>query len=797
MKWQSLNHPILFITLLLITSLYSTIYAQNCTPTDDLITGHIFNDYNGSSEQENNEPDMPQIVVQAFDDDGNQVGVDTTDNNGNYSLNLPNGTRIRLEFSNFPVNTYVGLENNNNNTKVRIIESPACAIDLALNQAEDYCQDDPRMMTSCFIQGWYEDHPDEDVLVSWDYNDSGVNPNSKVIENTNIDLGSVWGITHHRLTQNVLLASFMKRHASFGPSGAGAIYRKDMLADTVITFLDINAVLGADTVGVDPHPQGTDFLCDPNSWEPIGKRSFGDLELSTDQRTLYTVNLSTRDLYKINIDDFPATPTVADIEAYSIPSLLEVIGGHIVGVSDPNPTVNMRPFGLKFYQGLVYVGVVYTAESSQDVNDLFAYVYTFDPVNNTFNPTPVLQFPLNYPRGCAVHGCDNNDGDAEWNPWSPTFQFRNTSFGSEKIYPQPWLTDIEFSDEGNMIIGLRDRFGDQTGYRQMATDCGSTLYTGDAAGDILMACTTGLSNTWQIEDNGTCGTLVSNGGANTGDGPGGAEFFYLDHVLEDGEPFGAGVATHEETSLGGLLAIRGRGEIAQIVYDPYSIFEGGAAWYSTTDGSTNQLIQIYQNESTLTGGSSNPNEGVPFAKGGGLGDLEALCDAIPIEIGNYVWFDADEDGIQDPSEMALAGINVTLFSENGDSLTTVQTDANGLYYFNDNILATAGSSLTYDTNYFIALGTGTQFDTTDQILSDTLQLTLPNTGMGNDPNLNDSDATVADGVQASIDGLPYIPLNTGGMGAVIHDYDVGFLRFMPEPPCPPVNCLPIVINKVN
>jgi len=49
-------------------------------------------------------------------------------------------------------------------------------------------------------------------------------------------------------------------------------------------------------------------------------------------------------------------------------------------------------------------------------------------------------------------------------------------------------------------------------------------------------------------------------------------------------------------------------------------------------------------------------------------------------IGDRVWHDLDEDGVQDPSEPGIAGVTVTLYS--GDAIIgTTQTDADGYYRF--------------------------------------------------------------------------------------------------------------------
>jgi protocatechuate 3,4-dioxygenase beta subunit len=50
-------------------------------------------------------------------------------------------------------------------------------------------------------------------------------------------------------------------------------------------------------------------------------------------------------------------------------------------------------------------------------------------------------------------------------------------------------------------------------------------------------------------------------------------------------------------------------------------------------------------------------------------------------LGNYVWMDANNDGIQDPTEAGVPGVVVTLLDENDNVLQTAVTDQNGFYTF--------------------------------------------------------------------------------------------------------------------
>ncbi|PHN05774.1 SdrD B-like domain-containing protein [Flavilitoribacter nigricans] len=55
---------------------------------------------------------------------------------------------------------------------------------------------------------------------------------------------------------------------------------------------------------------------------------------------------------------------------------------------------------------------------------------------------------------------------------------------------------------------------------------------------------------------------------------------------------------------------------------------------------------------------------------------------VPLSgLGDYVWIDADKDGIQDADEAPLAGVNITLLNAAGVEVTSTVSDSNGYYAF--------------------------------------------------------------------------------------------------------------------
>jgi SdrD B-like domain/Dockerin type I domain/Secretion system C-terminal sorting domain len=138
-----------------------------------------------------------------------------------------------------------------------------------------------------------------------------------------------------------------------------------------------------------------------------------------------------------------------------------------------------------------------------------------------------------------------------------------------------------------------------------------------------------------------------------------------------------------------------------------------------------------------------------------------------LEIGNFVWIDADKDGVQDADELPLPGIKVGLYTTAGVKLLETTTNAQGKYYFMDALIQTF-------TDYYIVFGVG-QFDKATQVLSNNYMITLANIGNAPNLDLNDSDMSIADNTApATIQGYPSIKMKTNNYGVTDHSFDAGF-----------------------
>ncbi|HEY4376567.1 MAG TPA: SdrD B-like domain-containing protein, partial [Acidimicrobiales bacterium] len=447
-----------------------------------------------------------------------------------------------------------------------------------------------------------------------------------------------------------------------------------------------------------------------------------------------------------------------------------------------------RPFGLGSHDGLIYVGGVDSAQLSGGTPS--AWVAAFNPATTTFAVAPVARFPLAFNRGCAyvvktaLNGarCSALDGSANWRAWGtppssadgpdPT----NGNIVRTEVDPQPMVSDIAFDDNGDMSLGFRDRFGDQSG-RLIPSGSVSGVplrITSYTFGDTLRLARTGP--TFTLENNGTSGGVT--GTAGDGMGPGGGEFYSGDNSLYNVTEFGVpALEGHDEVTSGALHHQPSTPELATTAYDVFGRWDTLGVRFMTDTGndapaggdSTDLNVRAYALYTGTQGGTT------PFGKANGLGDLEALCDQAPIELGNYVWFDANHNGIQDAGEKPIPGVKVTLAGATGVPLATAVTDSTGQYWFVSAGAPNLPSSP--DASYGVVAGAiqpGTSYSMTFDasgadtqalgIAASALQITVAGQGT---PTIN-SKPTVTGA------GLPAVAVHTGGPGANDHTFDAGF-----------------------
>ena len=69
-----------------------------------------------------------------------------------------------------------------------------------------------------------------------------------------------------------------------------------------------------------------------------------------------------------------------------------------------------------------------------------------------------------------------------------------------------------------------------------------------------------------------------------------------------------------------------------------------------------------------------------FGKGAGLGDIEIVCSRPQIQIGDYVWFDENKNGVHDSDESGIDEVTVELYREDQLIASTITSDG-GQWHF--------------------------------------------------------------------------------------------------------------------
>jgi hypothetical protein len=571
----------------------------------------------------------------------------------------------------------------------------------------------------------------------------------------------------------------------------------DLLEQTINYIGEGWAVIGSNSDRNLPD-DNTQASHDPAAYDQVGKVSLGDLEISDDGRYLFVTNLYDRKVYKLELNDAynPTSVSVAASWALPNPPLRSLSGipnaaNTYTGSYDNTDFYTgdrgvQRPFALKYYRGKLLVGTVTTAEGpngastmenfegNPEYTDLWSYVWELDP-EGAFHPEPLIQFPLNFDRGF------NDDKVNEtFLPWNRTLM-SPTSKGLNLVSnSQPMFVDIEIDDQDHtMILGFRDRVGDQMGFQNGMLSgalSGEGLRSAWVYGDCFRAWYNPNTCKYEFETNareGKNSPKAPSLGAFNYQGPDRGEFYFEDGFENlNGTP--ATAFWHVNCEMGSLALLPGKGEVLITQMDPMAFWSGGISSFDNEKGTNPWDLQIYH-------GNNDPGD---LGKANGLGDIELFGESAPIEIGNRVWLDSDADGIQDAGETGISGVDVLLFNNGADGIAgtsddqqigSTTTNSSGSYFFT-NAAGTDGNGVDYNvdldplTGYNIRIGSADWNSSTASGRStlNNRYLTL------NDIQGNGAvDQSDNDGILNSSD-VPMISFFTGVDGANDHSFDFGF-----------------------
>ncbi len=358
-----------------------------------------------------------------------------------------------------------------------------------------------------------------------------------------------------------------------------------------------------------------------------------------------------------------------------------VSGVEVQGQSVMNSGV-LRPWALNFEGEKGYLGVISDASISKSREHIFAYVLSFDPENVQAGFTEELSFPLAYPRERTANAHLSNPQplrNAEWQGWVSDFQSTEINTKDEVLsvsgtllctYPQPILSDIDFTDDGGFAVTVMDRWAHQTGYENYPPDPGdSTLLTSYASGDILRVFNNNGAFELEAMNNDPGITYRDD------DGPSYEGEFFYDDV------YNTSISHHGEISTGGLAVLPRSNEVVNTTFNPVVVTSPSTDY--ELGGIYSQGIQFYdQTEGGLERGYLFVDQYVS-GKANGLGDLEFAALINGGEMGNYVWCDGNGNGIQDADEYGIDGIVVQLLDkENSNApVESVITSGGGEFIF--------------------------------------------------------------------------------------------------------------------
>ncbi|EGC30654.1 hypothetical protein DICPUDRAFT_58166 [Dictyostelium purpureum] len=587
------------------------------------ISGMTYIDYNANYKFGSYDKPVQGITVSLYTGDNSELVATTkTDKNGFYSFSdLFISSQYQVVFSGIPPGYYpLG-------DTVQFPVASKTGVNLGIIYPTDFCQDEIKIFISCFVKG--DTNKDVPVAVSFPYgsfsdlnNDYGDKEEILTLSDTR----TIYGVGYDRKQNYLYVSPYKKQFASISPQTASSIFRKNLSTGQVSVYTDLAKIFGFDFLA----PQGR------TSGDSLTYRIlFGDLDIVGDY--IWVTNLYRNIVVKIPLRE---TPTKDNIKLINIT--------HDCGENGP-----WRIFGLGWDGNNMFVGGV--CECSESFNQS-ALVGVIKKINNDEKTTTdALVIPLNYPRGRLqtriMYLSDQTPifssvQNSTWVPWNDT---------AGNFKPQAQITDITFTGNGgggNMIISFKDREGDS----QSVTP----------AGDMLIACKDS-SGQYVLESAGVCGGLIGANPIAIGNmvpqGPGGGEFF--------DDNFGNRDWQHDETSWGSAFYLPGSGELIGGSYDLFSTNEAVLKHWSL------------QNGRVLGGFILIHGAGLDFVfnKVNGLGDIDSNCGLPNTYIGNYVWLDQNQNGLQDPNEKGIANITIQLFDTNNTLVNMTRTNENGIYQF--------------------------------------------------------------------------------------------------------------------
>lgn len=711
---------ICFMVTLLLLALSTPLTFTSALSVPGQIDGRVFRDDNVNG-ADDNEGGIDGVTVTAYYAAGNVAATTTTAIGGGYALTgLTNGETYRIEFSNLPGNYRTGTTGISG-TSVRFVQPDTTGVDYAVRVPVGCNQVDPNalvntygMVVTCGVDDTTDPVMGYENAPDLSYSASTQVPSMFMHPNWTLeDLGNIYFTEY---------------------DDVGAVYAPDS------RFTQTNWREGRGLPGVGTGGSGAIYKLDsitgaPTVWatlpqegntDPLDDSGLGGITYDYATDSMYVVNMSDGTIYQLDANGNtvstyqpnPATLGVAN-------EVLTYFDFDTLGFETVNYSFQAVPFGLDIYKGRLY----YTVHDATGNGSLVVRSVALDASGNMIPSTDVEE--INF---------------VMTNPTDPNL----TTDGFWEGYPI--VADIDFSPTGEMAVGSFSTGvtleliavyyvdGDQS---SMFNHAGAVYVFDEAGGTWTQTAVTSVGQEPYVS---TIGTLAaspnstSTGGVAWNLDPDNPEILWMSGGDLAGEDSQWGVVGYDSTQLDNVFS---------------------------QEDATNYIQFLFQPQVPDPGSDLDP-------KGNG-GDVDVFwCLPDSLEIGNYVWFDTDNDGIQDPDEAPIVGATVELLDAGGNVIGAATTDAAGYYVFsNGSAPANPSSGGVYDVVGLTENTTGYQLRVSenDAAVDATADHSVTSTDTDGSTNgdFRDNDAT-------SSGGFAVISFDTGSSGENDHAYDFGFVQ---------------------
>ncbi len=467
------------------------------------------------------------------------------------------------------------------------------------------------------------------------------------------DDGSVSGI------RRLFIAAYLKRTVALGTAGPGAIYAYRFATGTWSLAATVPNVGSAPSRTLaDPHDSGVA--------DQIGTVGLGDLEVAPDGRTLYAMNLYTRQIARYDISG----GALVALPALSIPfSLIS---------TNPAVQADLRPFAISTWSvytpvgggpPVLLVGLVDSAARSARGAAPWTYPKAY-VLYATYAGTG--SWGLAVAQDLHAPGLRDREAGATfmpppdpslaqasgWNPWFPISIASISKANAQVRFPEPLLTTLAVTQDGQtMYVGLRDRLGDQLFSKAAPAGQISAL----SQGDVLTYKLTG--GVWTLQGN-----------------------VYADTFDDNTHLYPGSTPSHIENLMGGLgVSIGGTpptGPRSGTPPLPPRVSEQVLTTALLGNSTSGTRVYGASGGGIVAQQTLVPSTAPAGGKATALGDVEVLCRYALV--GGRVWQEINGNNTQDVGEPDFPGVSLEVFTgslASDPALASLTTDAQGRYLF--------------------------------------------------------------------------------------------------------------------